>query len=267
MTDDFPIDIPAQLPIRINPCPIVEAIFEVRFSAKESWATIPGLLYNHIRGRFHEQKQLPLAQVPEDLRRQDPGMAYLPLMQFISPDFLIQLGPQVVGLATKPKNYPGWTVIRNELEWLLACLKEGGFIQEVERLSARYIDFFHEDIFSNLKLSVQAGDRPITGGQTDLTTVLRRDPIVIRLHVTNGAVAALTSRTTRCSGPSTAAMRPCMATAKPPSMLRKPKPSPPACATSSVPTSPPPSAGGNPPIDRARSNERPPQPTVWPRRT
>jgi hypothetical protein len=41
--DPFPISIPDRLPIRIEPCPIVEAIFEARFVSPEPWATMPGL--------------------------------------------------------------------------------------------------------------------------------------------------------------------------------------------------------------------------------
>src|SRR6266516_7829439 len=68
MADDFPIPIPDRLPIKIDPCPIVEAILEVRFVTSESWATLPGLLFAHIRDRYPEQKDLPLAQLPEEIR-------------------------------------------------------------------------------------------------------------------------------------------------------------------------------------------------------
>ena len=44
MPDTFPISTPDRLPIRIKPCPIVEAIFEARFVSPEPWATLPGLL-------------------------------------------------------------------------------------------------------------------------------------------------------------------------------------------------------------------------------
>jgi hypothetical protein len=37
-TDQFPFLLPERLPIRLNPCPIVEAIFELRFSSGQPWA-------------------------------------------------------------------------------------------------------------------------------------------------------------------------------------------------------------------------------------
>jgi hypothetical protein len=35
-----------------------------------------------------------------------------------------------------------------------------------------------------------ANDRPMVGAENDVTTVMRRGPLVVRLHVTNGALAA-----------------------------------------------------------------------------
>jgi len=188
MPDTFPVSIPDRLPIRIEPCPIVEAIFEARFVSPESWATLPGLLYAQVREKYTEQKNLPLAQVPEEFRRQDPALQHLPLLQFLSKDFLIQLGPRVVSLVTKPNAYPGWPAIKEELDWVIQRIQAASFVGETERLGVRYVDFFEGDVFSELHLHLAVNDQPLTGAQTDVTTVLRRGPLVIRLRVTNGAI-------------------------------------------------------------------------------
>jgi uncharacterized protein (TIGR04255 family) len=190
MSDGFPIQIPVRLPIRLTPCPIVEAIFETRFVSPQPWATMPGLLFAHIREKYPEQKTLPMAQLPEELRRQDPALLILPLIQFLSETFLIQLGPRVVSLVTKPNAYPGWSAIEQELKWLVERLKGAGFVGETERLSARYIDFFGGDIFTALRLGLQINDQPLRGTQTDVTTFLRRDALSIRLQATNAAIVA-----------------------------------------------------------------------------
>ncbi len=190
MSDAFPIPIPERLPIHIAPCPIVQAIFEVRFVSAQPWATMPGLLFAQIREKYPEQKNLPQAQLPEEFRRQDPTLMHLPLIQFLSDSFLIQLGPRVVSLVTKPNAYPGWPGIEQELKWLLERLNTAGFVGESERLSARYIDFFGGDIFTVLRVGLRINDQPLLATQMDVTTVLRRDPLTIRLQVTNGAIVA-----------------------------------------------------------------------------
>lgn len=190
MIESFPIPIPARLPVRISHCPIVEAIFEIRFISAEPWATMPGLLHAKIREKFPAQKQLPIASVPEEVRRQDPNLARLPLMQFQGEKFLVQLGERMVSLATKPNAYPGWTAIKAELQWVLDRLQSAGFVSEGERLGVRYIDFFTEDVFQNLILGLQIGGKPLIGVQADVATVFRRDPVIMRLQLTNGAIVA-----------------------------------------------------------------------------
>ena len=182
------IQFPARLPERISPCPIIEAIFEARFVSIESWPTLPGLLYGQIRDRYKEQVNLPLLQVPEALRAQDPALTHLPLLQFKGDKFIVQLGPRVVSLVTKPRDYPGWPAIREELAWLLARVQAAAFVRETERIGVRYIDFFSGDIFPHLRIGVQVDGLPLKETQADLTTILRFDRISARLQVTNGAI-------------------------------------------------------------------------------
>jgi uncharacterized protein (TIGR04255 family) len=188
MSDAFPIQIPDRLPVRIEPCPIVEAIFETRFVSPEPWATMPGLLFAQIRAKYPKQTTLPTSQMPEEMRRQNPVLMILPLIQFHSDHFIIQLGPRVVSLVTKANAYPGWPAIEQELMWLVEQLKVAGFVGETERLGARYVDFFGGDIFNALRLGVQINDQPLQGIQTDITTILKRGPLSIRLQVTNGGI-------------------------------------------------------------------------------
>jgi uncharacterized protein (TIGR04255 family) len=189
MTDEFPIPIPDRLPIKIEPCPIVEAILEIRFVTSESWATLPGLLFARIRERYPEQKNLPLAQLPEEMRRHESAFTYQPLIQFLSPgDFLIQFGPRVVSLVAKSKEYPGWPAFEKEMTWLIAELKKLGFVSEGERLGVRYINFFTFDIFEKLVLEVSTGKKRLTAGECSVTTVLTRPPFTSRLLVSNGAI-------------------------------------------------------------------------------
>ena len=190
MPDIFPISIPEILPTRIEPCPILEAIFEIRFVTVESWVTLPGLFFAQIRDKYPHQKNLPLSQLPEEFRRKDTSMQYLPLLQFLSKDFLIQIGPRVISLLTKPGAYPGWKAIQEELQWMVARIQAAGFVDETERLGVRYVDFFDGDVFSGLRVHLAVNDLPLFGAQTDITTVLRRGQLAIRLRVTNGAIAA-----------------------------------------------------------------------------
>jgi uncharacterized protein (TIGR04255 family) len=151
---------------------------------------MPGLLFAQIREKYPEQNNLPVAQLAEEARRQNPALMLLPQIQFLSNSFVIQLGPRVVSLGTKLNAYPGWSAVAEELGWLVERLKAAGFIGETERLGARYIDFFGGDIFNDLRLGLQINEQPLQGLQTDITTLLHRDALAVRLHVSNGAIVA-----------------------------------------------------------------------------
>ena len=148
----------------------------------------PGLLYAQVRERYREQKALPLAELPEEIHRHDAALAHLPLHQFISPDFFIQLGPRVVGLATRPGAYPGWPRIEAELRWLLSKVGAAGFVGEGERLGVRYIDFLAHGIFPHLHIGVTLVGKSLGDAEQRVSTVLRDEALTIRLAVTNSAV-------------------------------------------------------------------------------
>lgn len=188
----LPIPIPGRLPSKIDPCPIAEAILEIRFVTSESWATLPGILFGKIRERYPNQKPLALAQIPEEIRRQQQHLAYLPLIQFLSSDYLIQLGPRVISLVTKSTTYPGWDALEREMKWLVSQLLEIGFVSEGERLGVRYINFFDSDnIFENLVLDISAGQKPgLHQGELSVTSVLSNPPLTARLAVANTAILA-----------------------------------------------------------------------------
>jgi len=187
MADSFPIAKPERLPLKIEPCPIVEAVLELRFVTQESWRTLPGLFFANIRDRFPEQADLPLASVPEEVRRSEPAFRFQPLVRFSNSQFFVQLGPQVVSLVTKTDAYPGWAAVETEITWLLQRLKIIGFISEAERLAARYINFFDFDIFPKLLLEVRTGGKHLKGADLSIATVLRQEPLVARLQVANRA--------------------------------------------------------------------------------
>ena len=110
------------------------------------------------------------------------------MVQFLGRDFLIQFGPRVVSLVTKPNQYPGWAAVEKEMTWLLGQLQTLGFVSEGERLGVRYINFFSVDIFEKLLLDVMTGGKRLAGAELSVATVLHRPPLTARLQVANSAI-------------------------------------------------------------------------------
>jgi len=70
---DFPIPKLERMPARISPCPILEAVLEIRYVSKHDWTLLPGLLYNQIKDRYPKDETLPISELPEELLRKDPA--------------------------------------------------------------------------------------------------------------------------------------------------------------------------------------------------
>ncbi|MEY2485964.1 MAG: hypothetical protein QOH39_1612 [Verrucomicrobiota bacterium] len=188
--ENFPFVLPERLPQRISPCPVVEAIFELRFSSGQPWTTMPGLLYTTIRDKYPEQLMLPISQIPDEVRRKEAAFAFLPVVQFLSANFVVQLGPRVVSLVTKVNEYPGWRPIAEELGWLLERIQQTNIATEGERLGVRYVDFFKTDIFSELLLELQTAGRPLKDEERQITTVVKYGELAMRLLVGNNVIVS-----------------------------------------------------------------------------
>lgn len=185
---DFPIPKLDRLPIRISPCPILEAVLEIRFVTAADWTLLPGLLYTQIKDRYPKSEKLPIAEMPEEFLRSIPNLVHAPRMRFHGEGFFVQLGPRVVSLLSHGE-YPGWQATKKELSWLLERLELAGFVHEGERLGLRYIDFFQdEDIFSQLVLDVRSGGESVSGVEMNFATVFRRGDFTSRLVLNNGAM-------------------------------------------------------------------------------
>lgn len=187
LSSEFPIPKPFQLPTRISPCPIVEAVVEIRFVSTESWRNLPGMFHPRIRERYPEQKELPLASMPDELRSRDPAFTWLPILQYGGVNLNVQFGPRVLSLVTRAHHYPGWTVLEQELTWLFARLQESGIVSETERIGLRYVDFFENDVWPQLKMGVRIDGDPLVSGELSTTVVLRHPEGHARLQVANGA--------------------------------------------------------------------------------
>jgi uncharacterized protein (TIGR04255 family) len=190
MASSLPIPPLDRVPTRITPCPILEAILEVRFVTSTPWSVLPGLLFQQIRDKYCEPEDLALAKVPEEIRRTDSNLSCLPLVSFKGSPFSIRLGPRVITLHSLGE-YPGWTEIQTEMEWLMERIRTAGFFGEGERLGMRYIDFFEGDLFPNFRIRPVCADSGVDGVETAMTFAFEREDFQVRLILNNSVTAEI----------------------------------------------------------------------------
>ncbi|MBK0370566.1 TIGR04255 family protein [Flavobacterium agrisoli] len=172
------------LPKSINPCPIVDALFEIRFTTKIHPSAVFGIVYNALQQDFPKVENLPVLQLPEAVRTTDPNLKFKPHYRISNNKFVTQIGPEVITISSFPK-YLGWTQFSNQILSILDRIEEVGIVDSVERIGIRYINFFENNIFKDIDLKICIGQNDIAYKNTIIRTEIEQVSFKSSLQVAN----------------------------------------------------------------------------------
>lgn len=157
-----------KLPKKISPCPITEAVVEMRFESKLPPEVIPGIAFNSLKGIFPKIETLPVMQLPPVIRDNDPNLKFSPQYKLSNSDFIFQIGPRCFSVVC-PKEYKGWTKYSEQIDKAFEAVQKMGIIEKPLRVGVRYISFFENtDIFKNLKVEMKLAGNSLIGSQNIL---------------------------------------------------------------------------------------------------
>lgn len=163
-----------KLPKILNPCPIVEAIIEVRFSTELPGDAVFGVLYTAISKQFKSNlTKLPMLQIPEALRVNDPDFRYQPHYVLSKENLSIRIGPNVI-LFSNIQPYVGWDTFFEFVSNTLSLIFKTDVVNFAERVGIRYINIFDDAALLgriNTELTI-IGNRVVTE-----TTNIRVDQV------------------------------------------------------------------------------------------
>jgi uncharacterized protein (TIGR04255 family) len=183
-----------RLPKKISPCPIVEAIVELRFSSEVLPDAVFGIIYQAFKDEFSEKvENLPILQLPQPIRSMDPALKYQPYYKLIGGNLILQVGPRVTSLSNV-KDYIGWETFSPRIKETFSKLEKLKIIKSVEKLGIRYINFFKLDILDNINLRIVMNDEPLKALQTTLKTEIQEDSFVNILQIANKAKATIQNK-------------------------------------------------------------------------
>ena len=147
-----------QLPSRISPSPVIDALIEIRFEAMWAHSAVFGLIYNEIRDLYPgEVISLPILQIPEQIRNTDPNLRFKPLYRIDGDKTILQIGPDVLCISSKIP-YIGWDEFFTFAVALIQKIINAKIIKRVLRLGHRYVNFFKGDILNDLTVRVSLGN-------------------------------------------------------------------------------------------------------------
>jgi uncharacterized protein (TIGR04255 family) len=173
-----------QLPNKIEICPIEEAVFEIRYSSKYPIDAIFGMLYADIGKIFSENSSLPILQLPETVRCQDPNLKYQPYHRLVKDNFILNIGPKVLTFVNS-KPYMGWEKWSDFFYGVLDNIIKTEVLDRVERIGLRYINVFDANIFDKVKFEVKLKNKPLKDESTNLRTEILDEGFIKVLQIGN----------------------------------------------------------------------------------
>jgi uncharacterized protein (TIGR04255 family) len=135
----------ALLPDALARDTIIECVFEMRFAAGHPSVAelLPGLLFGKLSHHFTSLTRMPLGQVPNVLREQNPQLRYLPTQGLEGPNLRMMFGPHVAGVSF-PKPYVGWKKVRPIILECMEALLGTKLTGQPERFALKYVNLFQQ---------------------------------------------------------------------------------------------------------------------------
>lgn len=176
------------LPIKITPCPIVETVLEIRFSSLFPSEAIYGLFFNPLKEIFDSNiEKLPMAQIPDLIRNQDPNFKYKPYFRVVKDNTVFQFAPDLINIINI-NSYLGWDVFFEKIKTILDSIASTNVINKIERISLRYIDFFELDIIDKINLDINLNNSILKSNEIFLRAKIENEEVDKILQVSNSAM-------------------------------------------------------------------------------
>lgn len=172
------------LPKKITPCPIIDALVEIRFLPNTHPNAVFGLIYRALQNSFPNVENLPILQIPEPLRNLDPNLRYKPHYKISNSEYVVQIGPDVISISSYPK-YSGWINFSKKIIEVIENIEKASVIKNVLRVGIRYINFFENDIYNKINLNISINDSVIDYKSTFFRTEIIKSDFVNTLQVAN----------------------------------------------------------------------------------
>jgi uncharacterized protein (TIGR04255 family) len=175
----------SKLPTKLLKGPLVDAAFEIRFEGAIPLSTIlPGHLYSQWGGSSIER--LPQADIPEQIRNNDPNLQYAPLIRLKFDKFFISISDRSLQVSCRYP-YPGWALFEEKILKTLNTTNSINLVGPVVRYSLKYTDVLPNELmeypsdYLNAKIAI--GGRDIDIAKVNFQTEIQEGEAINLLQI------------------------------------------------------------------------------------
>lgn len=187
-----------RIPKKITPCPLIDAVVELRFETDTPPDAVFGIVYQQLKEQYTKVDKLPIMQLPDEIRSHEPNFRFSPYYRLTFHPFVIQIGPNVLTVSC-PGEYIGWKQFSPAILDTYQKLDAIGIVRKPLRLGIRYINFFEFDIFEKTILRLMIGDDVL---QTEFATIrlqIKDADFTNTLQISNNATVNVQEKTLKGS--------------------------------------------------------------------
>lgn len=182
------------LPKRLKQEPLIDAIFEVRFSSNvPASMVVPGLLFNALEGN-KTLDSLPISQLPKHVRDADPSLKFAPISRIDWKQFLVSVGDHSLSVSCKYP-YVGWEKFKPAIITVMNALNSSRIIGTVERYAMKYIDMIpassNQQKVSMINLKLQIAGHDLEKEPYQLRIEIPKDGYIHAVQIVSEAKATL----------------------------------------------------------------------------
>ena len=188
-----------ELPQKITPCPIKEAIVEIRFESEIPNDAVFGIFYKEFEADYPTVEELPILQLPEFVRKQEEALQHKPHYKLSNNNgFLFQVGPRVVSLISLDP-YSGWSEFYGRLKGIVKRIGELDVVKSYTRIGIRYINHFEINVFDVVTLQVALPGHQLNNYNTFIRSEIPTGAFKSTLKISNSVDTIENEKTNKCS--------------------------------------------------------------------
>lgn len=182
-----------RIPKRISPCPIHEAVAELRFDGATYGDAVVGIVVAALRAGDADAfplsvTPLPIAEIPRQLREGDLDLRFKPTHRLIGGKFPVQAGQNVISVFCE-NPYPGWDEFAGYFRDVFEAVRRLGVFGAPTRLGLRYTNVFSEqDVFELVTLKISHPELGLPGSAMTIRARIRGDQVDSTLQIANSAL-------------------------------------------------------------------------------
>lgn len=188
------------LPLRLQKEPLIDAVFEVRYSSAIPASNIlPGVFFSKYPGKITIER-LPTSELPQPLLQADPNLQFAPLIRLYWKNFVVLIGDRSLAVGCKLP-YPGWANFKIAIIEIITLLRDTGIVETIQRFSMKYVDLIRSaDIseqISMINASVVVGDHVLQKEAFSLRMEIPENGCINAVQIVSSAIAALPDGSTQ----------------------------------------------------------------------